>query len=162
MQKSGEFPHQNNSTLVSEPAVECIYRCRNHAWSMAVRIVAQVVMKILYKLRFERSQTWCGSVCFFERVSLFISSMVADAALGIALVTSRVISPKATEQQVESTGHGAVLDGGLAWIDQLYNQRARHFTVHLDMSHLPSSCGLPQAPLLKYPSKCFDVFQEPK
>ena len=50
----------------------------------------------------------------FERVSPFISSMVTVAALGIALVISRVISPKATDQQVESTGHGAVLDGGLA------------------------------------------------
>ena len=50
----------------------------------------------------------------FERVSPFISSMVTVAALGIALVISRVISLKATDQQVESTGHGAVLDGGLA------------------------------------------------
>ena len=50
----------------------------------------------------------------FERVSPFISSMVTVAALGIALVISRVISSKATDQQVESTGHGAVLDGGLA------------------------------------------------
>ena len=32
----------------------------------------------------------------FERVSPFISSMVTVAALGIALVISRVISPKAT------------------------------------------------------------------
>ena len=50
----------------------------------------------------------------FERVSPFISSMVTVAALGIALVISRVISTKATDQQVESTGHGTVLDGGLA------------------------------------------------
>ena len=50
----------------------------------------------------------------FERVSPFISSMVTVAALGIALVISRVIFPKATDQQVEKTGHEAVLDGGLA------------------------------------------------
>jgi hypothetical protein len=40
--------------------------------------------------------------------------MVTVAALGIALVISRVIFPKATDQQVEKTGHEAVLDGGLA------------------------------------------------
>jgi hypothetical protein len=39
---------------------------------------------------------------------------VTAAALGIALAISRVISPKATDQQVERTGHGAILDGGLA------------------------------------------------
>ena len=52
----------------------------------------------------------------FERVSPFISSMVTVAAHGIALQRSMVtvISSKATGQQVESTGHGAVLDGGLA------------------------------------------------
>ena len=50
----------------------------------------------------------------FERVSPFISSMVTAAALDIALAISRVISPKATDQQVERTGHDAILDGGLA------------------------------------------------
>ena len=50
----------------------------------------------------------------FEHVSPFIWSMVTVAALGIALVISRVIFPKATDQQVESMGHVAVLDGCLA------------------------------------------------
>ena len=50
----------------------------------------------------------------FERVSPFTSSMGTAAALGIALAISRVISPKAKNQQVESMGHEAILDGGLA------------------------------------------------
>jgi hypothetical protein len=49
-----------------------------------------------------------------ERVSPFISSMVTAATLGFTLVISRLISPQATDQQVESTGHGEILDGGLA------------------------------------------------
>jgi hypothetical protein len=50
----------------------------------------------------------------FERVFLFTSSMGTAAALGIALAISRVISPKTRDQQVESTGHDAIPDGGLA------------------------------------------------
>ena len=49
-----------------------------------------------------------------ERVSPFTSSMGVAAALGIALAISRVIFPKATDQQVERTGHEAILDGSLA------------------------------------------------
>jgi hypothetical protein len=40
--------------------------------------------------------------------------METAAALGIALTISRVISPKARDQQIESTGHEAILDGGFA------------------------------------------------
>jgi hypothetical protein len=36
------------------------------------------------------------------------------AALGIALVISKLISPKVTDQQVESPGLEAILDGSLA------------------------------------------------
>ena len=49
----------------------------------------------------------------FDCVSPFISSMVAVAALGIALVISRLLSSKVTDQQVESSGHEAILDGSL-------------------------------------------------
>ena len=44
----------------------------------------------------------------FERVSPFISSMVTAAALDIALTISRVISPKATDQQVERIWHDEI------------------------------------------------------
>ena len=40
----------------------------------------------------------------FEGESPFISSTVTAAALGIALAISRVISPKATDQQIKRNG----------------------------------------------------------
>jgi hypothetical protein len=66
---------------------------------------------------------------------------------GIALVISKLLSSNVTDQQVESSGHVAILDGSLAWIHRFFNQRARHFAAHLDIVHSPSTCGLPQASL---------------
>jgi hypothetical protein len=40
--------------------------------------------------------------------------MGAAAALGIALVISKLLSSKVTDQQVESSGHEAILDGSFA------------------------------------------------
>ena len=50
----------------------------------------------------------------FERVSPLTLSMGIAADLGIALVISKSSSSKARDQQVESTGREAILDGGLA------------------------------------------------
>ena len=95
----------------------------------------------------------------FERVSPLTLSMGIAADPGIALVISTSSSSKARDQQeVKITGHEAILDGGLAWIDRFYNQRARHFTVHLDMAYSPSTCGLPQALWLDYPGEFVDFF----
>jgi hypothetical protein len=81
----------------------------------------------------------------FERVSPLTLSMGIAADLGIALVISKSSSSKATDEQVERTGHMTILSGGLDWIHRFYNQRARQLAVHLDMAHLPSTCGLSQA-----------------
>jgi hypothetical protein len=40
--------------------------------------------------------------------------METATALGIALVISKLLSPKVTDQQIEGSGHGAILDGSLA------------------------------------------------
>ena len=50
----------------------------------------------------------------FERVSSLTLFMGIAADLGIALVISKSSSSKARDQQVESTGYEAILDGGLA------------------------------------------------
>ena len=49
----------------------------------------------------------------FERVSPLTLFMGIAADLGIALVISKSSSSKATDEQVERTGHEAILSGGL-------------------------------------------------
>jgi hypothetical protein len=48
----------------------------------------------------------------FERASPLTLLMRVAADLGIALVISESPSPKATDQQAESTGHTIILDDG--------------------------------------------------
>ena len=49
----------------------------------------------------------------FERVFPLTLSMGIAADLGIALVISKSSSSKATDEQVERTGHMTILSGGL-------------------------------------------------
>ena len=49
----------------------------------------------------------------FGRVSPLTFSMGIAAALCIALVISKSSSSKATDEQVESTGHMPILSGGI-------------------------------------------------
>ena len=49
----------------------------------------------------------------FERVSPLTLSMGIAADLGIALVISKSSSSKATDEQVERTGHMTIFSGGL-------------------------------------------------
>ena len=49
----------------------------------------------------------------FERVSPLTLSMGIAADLGIALVIAKSSSSKATDEQVESTGHMSIISGGI-------------------------------------------------
>ena len=81
----------------------------------------------------------------FERASTLALSMGIVVDLGIALVISESSLSKATDQQVESTRHMAILDRNFASIHRFYTQRARHWLFIWTWPHMPSTCGLSQA-----------------
>ena len=81
----------------------------------------------------------------FERASPLALSMGIAADLCVALVISKSSSSKARDQQVESTGHLTISGGSFDGIHCFYSQIARQLAVHLDMAHLPSTCGLSHA-----------------
>ena len=66
--------------------------------------------------------------------------MGVAATLGIALAIAKPLSSKVTDQRAQTTGRRSILERGLAWIDSLCKEKTRHFAVHLDMAHSPSTC----------------------